>query len=179
MHRHTYPAVLAAAGLLALPAFSGGAGAEGQKAVATLERLGARVERDERAPGKPVVGVVLFGSFVRDDALAPLPQLGQLRSLRLVGTHVSDAGLAALAKLPRLETLQLDGLKITDAGLAHLKGLDNLERLSLAGTAVTDAGLAHLKALPKLQSVNLVNTKVTDQGVADLQKALPKLEVTR
>ena len=40
-------------------------------------------------------------------------------------------------------------------------------------------GLEHLKGLAGLQILDLHSTKVSDDGVAALEKALPKLKVSR
>ena len=51
------------------------------KAVAFIEKLGGKVTRDEKAPGKPVLEVVLDGTELTDaglKALAPLTNLTKL-----------------------------------------------------------------------------------------------------
>jgi len=173
-------------------------------AVATLEKLGAKIKRDETKPGKPVIELNLYGTLVPDAALAHLKDLKSLQSLYLDGTAVTDTGLAHLKDLKSLQSLYLRDTKVTDTGLAHLKDLKSLQTLDLAQcTAVTGAGLAHLKDLKSLQSLYLSNTlvpdaalarlkefkslhllelyktAVTDAGVSDLKKALPDCEILR
>jgi internalin A len=67
------------------------------KAVAFVEKLGGRVARDEKTPGKPVTFVSLYF------------------------TNVSGAGLKELAVLKNLATLELSATKLTDAGLKELQ----------------------------------------------------------
>src|SRR5262245_59688478 len=92
-----------------------------QSAVKMIEKLGGKVMRDDKRPGKTVVKV---------DS---------------IDTEVTDAGLKELKELKSLKRLELYGCKITDAGLKELKELKSLQTLWLAKTKVTDAGLKELK----------------------------------
>jgi hypothetical protein len=123
------------------------------KAVAFVQKLGGKVERDEKAPGKPVVAVSL--TFIK----------------------VKDAELKELAPLKNLHTLDLTGTQVGDVGLKGLAPLKNLHELQLGGTQVGDAGLKELAALKNLKFVDLGATKVTAAGVKELQMALPKCKI--
>src|SRR5207244_415251 len=95
---------------------------EDPKAVAALEKLGVKLKRDEKQPGKPVIEVD-FGAITTTDEM-----------------------LAHLKGLPNLEKLDLMFKdQVTDAGLAHLKGLTALRSLILKGPKITDKGLGYLK----------------------------------
>ncbi|HKB38219.1 MAG TPA: hypothetical protein VKD72_17355, partial [Gemmataceae bacterium] len=99
-----------------------------QSAVKMVEKLGGKVMRDDKRPGKPVVAVDLYE------------------------TKVTDAGLKELKELKNLRTLNLGGTGITDAGLKKLKEFKSLQGLNLMDTKVTDAGVKELMAaLPELQ----------------------------
>ena len=125
------------------------------KAVAFVEKLGGKVTRDDKAPGKPVVRVSMYS------------------------TKVSDAGLKDLAALRGLTTLDLSVTKVTDAGLKELAALKGLTTLNLRGTKVTDAGLKELVALKGLTTLNLAYCpQVTGAGLKELRQALPKCEIT-
>jgi hypothetical protein len=63
---------------------------------------------------------------------------------------IRDDDLAQLQRLTNLRVLRLRATLITDKGLKHLKGLSKLRDLSLMSTKVTDAGLEQLKAFPDL-----------------------------
>jgi len=149
------------------------------RAIAAIEKLGGKVERDETAPDKPVIAVNFGTTQVGDEALANLAGLAKLQKLTLNGTKVTDAGLAQLKGLSKLQKLYLVDTKVGDAGLEHVKGLTELRVLSLVGTQVTDAGLDRLLGLKNLQEVFLAATKVTDAGVKKLQGALPKVKIER
>jgi hypothetical protein len=126
-----------------------------EEAIAAIQKLGGKVERDSKTPDKRVLQIDFFGSPVTDKDLAYVQGLGSLEKLSLAGTQ------------------------ITDDGLAYLQKLSNLQDLHLNFTAVTDKGLEHLKGLTNLRSLDLLSTKVTNSGVQGLQKALPKVQISR
>lgn len=94
------------------------------------------------------------------------------------GTEIGDADLEVLGGFPDLQTLGLSGTKVSDAGLVHLLGLKKLHTLKLGFTDVSDRGVPTLAKLAGLQNLDLLRTKVTSVGIAELQKALPKLDVS-
>src|SRR5947209_11522852 len=67
--------------------------ADDVKMVEALQKSGARLQRDDKAPGKPVVGVVFQGGQYEDRHLAPLSGLKRLNSLQLLYTSVTNKGL--------------------------------------------------------------------------------------
>jgi endonuclease YncB( thermonuclease family) len=115
----------------------------------------------------------LRATRITNNGLAQLKRFEKLRSLSLMSTGVDDAGLAHLETLTALEDLDLDRTAITDAGLAHLKGLRNLRRLQVAHTAVTDAGLVHLEGMPNLRDINVRGTSVTKEAMERLRQRQP------
>jgi mono/diheme cytochrome c family protein len=119
------------------------------------------------------------GTNVTDANLVVLKSIPSLVGLNLSGTKVSDAGLQNIGGLTNLVTLHLEQTQIGDAGLAHLKRLSHLVYLNLYATSVTDAGMESLKGLANLRHIYLWQTKVTDKGALELQKALPKLDISR
>src|SRR5438552_2590057 len=109
----------------------GGAGVSGppggeEEAIATVERLQGRFERDGKAPGKPVVEVWVDFKEVTTADLESLTELSSLRTLSLSGTDLGDKDLRLLARLPKLRTLYLFHTPVTDAGLAVCKRLPDL-----------------------------------------------------
>jgi endonuclease YncB( thermonuclease family) len=117
----------------------------------------------------------LRATRITDAGLAQLRRFEKLRSLSLMSTNVTDAGLAHLETLTDLEDLDLDRTAVTDAGLAHLRGLVRLRRLQVAHTRVTDAGLRHLEDLPDLRGLKVRGTAVTKEAV-DRFLTRPRLE---
>jgi hypothetical protein len=138
------------------------------RSISELEKLGARIERDQARLGKPVVTLDLKHTKVTDAGLRRLAHLTQLRQLRLINTKVTDAGLKELAHLTQLQSLDLGSTPVTDAGLKDLAHLTQLRQLDLGLTKVADTGLMELAQLTQLQSLELNNTSVTDAGLKGL-----------
>src|SRR5262249_43705291 len=122
--------------------------AEQQRAKALVEKLGGKVEVDEKDPNKPIATVNFLATRITDADLKilsePLSYLARLQHLHLGVNPITDEGLKHLRTLTGLTDLELVGTMITDAGLTHLKALSNLQRLRLSQTNITDTGLIHL-----------------------------------
>ena len=97
--------VLVGVGLL-LACLSGAARADEASAVKAVEKLGGKVTRDDKLPGKPVIGVNLGGTGVTDAGLKELKELKQLTTLGLHDAKVTADGVADLQRA-------LPGCKIT------------------------------------------------------------------
>ena len=170
----------------------------GDQAAATeLEKLGARLTRDDRGV---VRGLAAKGDKFNDAAMAQLPALAGLETLDLNGCAITDAGWVHLRKLTSLQSLYLHDIPVSDdalvnlegladltvlmlgksrvagPGLAHLKPLVNLEVLNLSHSPITDDALTHLKGMEELNTLGLEGTKVTDAGLVHLEP-LAKLRV--
>jgi Leucine-rich repeat (LRR) protein len=120
---------------------------QGDSETKAVEKLGGRIKRDDKAEGKPIIGVSLHSS-----------QLSQLL----------DAGLKELGRLKTLQSLDLTGTPVTEKGLKELAGLKNLQELNLSYTGVEDATLKQLKNLKKLQTLSL--NRVTDTTLRTLRE---------
>src|SRR5438309_8637075 len=104
-------------GAVMLLAFlSGAARADEASAVKAVEKLGGTVTRDDKLPGKPVIGVNLAGTQVTDAGLKELKDLKQLTTLYLNNTTVTDAVGKELKELKELTTLYLNTTNVTEAG---------------------------------------------------------------
>ena len=154
-------------GLAVLPAFprSPHETVDESQAILAIGRLGARIELDDKLPGRPVVGINLCGChrFKNKDCHLLQP-FRQLRSLDLTERKITDAGLKEIRELTSLTTLSLSHNRITDAGLKELRALSKLTKLELTGNAITDAGLAELRELKNLATLDLARTKSRTPG---------------
>jgi hypothetical protein len=109
------------------------------KAIAEIEKLGGKVTRDEKSPGKLVIGVAFSKS------------------------KLTNAELEHLASLPHLQSLELDNAQITDAAFANISKVPQLKRLLLINTPITDTGLSHMAHRNK--SATLVLTQVVCDAI--------------
>jgi internalin A len=144
-----------------------------------VEAVGGKLKRDDKAPGKPVVGLDLnFNKKVTDDGLKNVTGLKNLKSLSLFfNEHITDAGMKHVKELAALESLVLNSTGVGDAGVAELKGLKNLKQLSTAGcTRMTDKSTETIKGFADLEDLTLPST-ITDAGAKNLVglKKLKKL----
>jgi hypothetical protein len=128
------------------------------------------ITRDEKAPGKPIVGVNLHDTRGLMDAdLKPLAAFTNLTSLRLSECwEITDAGMKELISFENLTTLYLCGTGLTDVGLKDVAKLKNLTTLHMTATKVTDAGIKELSALKNLTTLVIFNSRLTDAGVKEL-----------
>ena len=141
------------------------------KAVATIERLGGRISRENPdKPASPVVEVDLTGVKKAAEALADLARLQDLQFLLLNRTTITDNDLLHVKSLRKLVRLELSETNITDTGLASLRDLPELRSLSLKNTSITGTGLVHFKGHEKLQSLSLDASKITDKSVELLKQ---------
>jgi len=80
--------------------------------------------------------------------------------------------------LTTLERLIIFDSDVTDAGLAHLKSYAGLKELYIEHADIGDSGLQGLKSITGLNRLFLSDTKATTAGVFEIQRALPKCNVT-
>ena len=143
------------------------AGVDEADAIRQIERVGGKVLRDDKTPGRPVVSVVFSpGHFPHVQQV--LPAVNCLRSLRILGlfyTDTTDAGLAELRELDELKQLDLAGLQITDAGISEIIRHRRLGSLDLNSTPVGDFRIQRLWQLPNLTTIRLCNARITDDDL--------------
>src|SRR5262245_45691854 len=113
--------------LLLSPLLFGWAGDDAEeKAVQALKELEGRIVRDEKAPGKPVIEVLILDEAT-DENVKHLANFKELQKLGLLFSRdLTDTGLQHLAKLTKLQELSLQSTGLTDAGLKHLAKLKQL-----------------------------------------------------
>lgn len=143
--------------------------------IAALKQAGAKLVRN--AAGQ-IIEVDLGETAATDAVLAHLVGLDHVQEISLHQTKITSAGLVHLKNLTKIKRLFLSDTAVGDEGLAALGGLANLTTLGLSGTQVSDSGLSHLATLAQLESLFAISTQVTDAGAGELQKALPKCDIT-
>jgi uncharacterized protein (TIGR03067 family) len=150
-------------------------------AVKLVEKLGGKITRDDKQPGKPVVEVNLSLKNVTDADLKALKELKQLTSLNLYGCRgVTNAGVKELKEFKQLTSLSLMRTQVTEAGVKELKDCKQLTKLILGHNQMTDAGLKDLKELKQLTELRLIGTPMTNAGLKELKdfKQLTILDIS-
>ena len=142
----------------------------------------------------------LSGNGVRDNDMAGLTTLRELRVLNLSQSKLTSSGLPALRAFPHLTNLNLEyphhltdkmiadlsplttltslnirmSSVLTDDSVVHLSTLTNLTSLALGwGTAGTT--LQHLSLLTKMVDINMSVNDLTDAGLEVMTGVFPHL----
>jgi hypothetical protein len=149
-----------------------------------FKQRGGKIEVDEKAPGKPVVGLDLKHMPLSDADMAELHWFPEVRTLTLdldvfvgdqTGRVLSPDALKYLADLPKVRSLSLGGRNVGDKDMVYVQGMRLLERLSLPQTAVSNEGLKCIQGLTNLRYLDLSEANISDAGPVAL-KDLKKLE---
>ena len=155
---------------------------EHRRAVAEIKKLGGVVTRQQRANGKPMLGVLLQNKAIGDDVLPHLKGLTDLTTVVIESPKVTADGLASLKELPPLEMLVLTNA--SDEQLAGMLGWKGPLFLQLMGDTVSDLGIAVVATMTDLQHLTLIQQtdpskkpkrSITDAGIASL-KSLKRLK---
>lgn len=135
-----------------------------RQAIATIERLGGRVEYDYKWRG--------YGTARQsyDDRADP-PGPHWLR--RALG----DNYFAEPVEIQLFADPKMYPEQFGDHEAAQIAVLSELQWLVLTDTAITDAGLQQFGRLNKLSRLDLEGTRVTDAGVEELHRALPGCKI--
>src|SRR5580704_16599669 len=107
--------------MLAVVILSGAVRADEADAVKVVEKLGGKIIRDDKQPGKPIVGVGFDSTSITDADLKVLKHFQQLLSLNITNCRITDAGLKELKELKQLTSLELAYTSVTDVGLKELQ----------------------------------------------------------
>lgn len=138
-------------------------------AVTKIELLGGRLTRNDKLPGKPVVGIK-FGQESRfgDKYTHLLSRFGHLERLHLAGLQISDSCLREVAAFQTLT--EVDVYKcplVTDAGIQELSKLRNLTYLGCVNCdQMTDDAVQGMEKLTKLTTLYIGGRKFTDIGTS-------------
>ena len=131
---------------------------------------GERRMWDEKAPGRPLIGVRLGTTRISDEQLGELRALSSLKHLELLQTRISDAGLARLRGHDGLRDLYLYQTRITDQGFEHLATIPGLEDLMLGPCGMTAKGLIRLQSLKSLKTLRIYEIELSDSMLAAVGK---------
>jgi hypothetical protein len=144
----------------------------GDRAIATIERLGGRVQQ-MTLPEVKGRNAIELPDTVTDQDLEQLHALDNLDPvcLQLRGSQITGRGLASLTRLRSLCILVLHSTSIKDDDLQTLQAFPKLETLNLDGSKIGAPALEHLKKLPALRCVSLRFTSLPAEAVLRFQAA--------
>jgi hypothetical protein len=111
--------LLAVLGALLAPGCGSKTGPE--RAIEVFQKLGGKVQIDEKLPKKPVVMVDLRNTAITDEQLSNLKELSQLQVLILDSTGVTDAALASIKECSQLSRIYLRNTRVTADGVKELR----------------------------------------------------------
>lgn len=113
-----------------------------------------------------------------DEGLKGLASLPHLRELFMTDVPIDGSGLKYLSQLPHLEVLDIAQSKVTNLSLESVGRLSHLRFLNVSATGLSNDGLGHLRDLKGLENLVVIGTAITTDGGDELQKSLPKLQIT-
>jgi hypothetical protein len=147
--------------------------------IKALEKLGVRLTRDVRAPGRPVIKAsnIIAGPRGEESQTKRIAKVGHFRELSLSSNQgISPQGLNFLVGITALEPLNFCFCAIDDAGLATNAKLPAIKRLMLRGSALTAPGLLTIASLTRLTELDLGYCPGLDDQSACHLSTLPSLE---
>ncbi len=103
-----------------------------------------------------------------DADLAPSNELKTLRVLTISSSAWNGSGLKNIQNLTELLSLRVGGAAVAGEAITHLRRLGALEQLSLRGTKAGDGAMATVGTLLHLRELRLTDTRVSDEGLAHL-----------
>src|SRR5205814_10695665 len=98
------------------------------EAVAEVIRLGGKINRNEKLPGRPVIAIDFpFSADFRDMDMHLLSSFKELQELSFSKNKITSAGLKDLGKLKSLTSLAIAQIVITDAQRSPMRACWNSE----------------------------------------------------
>ena len=111
------------------------------------------MDRVANRTAQPSIFIGVERKNVPAAALAALRDLPGVHRANFVVTTLRDDDLASIAVLRQVRYLRIDGNNITDAGLEHLKPLTQLNHLDLRATRVSPAAVARLRGEQQIANI--------------------------
>lgn len=125
----------------------------------------------------PALAVIFYNQeFFSSAALEELLKIkDQLVSLDCSHMPLKEEDLAIIGRLPQLRQLFLNFTPITGKNLGQLAGLKKLERISLSGSPVSLDALTALEKLPELQRIYCWGTAIPPEKLEQLSQKTGRL----
>jgi hypothetical protein len=119
----------------------------------------------------------LVGIDVRDEEVAALLPLREVRVLCIGHSAVTDRSLVSIGRFTQLESLGIQYTGISNVGLCELRPLRHLMVLDLSGTQVSDECIPHLHKIQSLKFIYIGWTRISADGRRKLLADLPHCRI--
>lgn len=129
--------------------------------------------------GSPALSVHFYGrdAYSQKSLEELLPLKEQIIQLSLARMPVKDDDLAVIEKMINLRDLNLNYTNVTSKGLERLVSLQKLQEIALSGTAVDRQSLEKIAALPSIKSVYIWNTAIDSTQVLSVRNKFKKVNI--
>lgn len=150
-----------------------------------LERIGLRsvnldaAAMEALAEAPKLMGMTLAELSIKDEAVAPLSNLENLRELGITDcAELTSDSLRHVRRIEGLRDLYLIRLPgVRNAGLSYLNGHSNLHRLGFLDVPIDDEAFQDSLSFPRLFWISFENTEVSSVGIDRLTRlTMPTLE---
>ena len=160
--------------------------------------VGARMDRDSKRPGRPVIALEIDARYVSDRSfdffrhftrlqtltideyaadnkftgtgLQQLKELAHLRSLVLRDWMLKPTFVQQMAHLPGLKSLDLKKCKLEKGALSQIADVTKLEYLDLNGVKISIEDVAAIGRMTSLRSLGLNNTTFRGESLAEFRQ---------
>lgn len=129
--------------------------------------------------GSPALSVHFYGrdAYSKKSLEELLPLKEQIIQLSLARMPVKDDDLAVIEKMTNLRDLNLNYTNVTSKGLERLVSLQKLQEIALSGTAIDRQSLQKIAALPSIKSVYIWNTGIDSTQVLSVRNKFKKVNI--
>src|SRR5215210_1367459 len=129
--------------------------------------------------GSPALSVHFYGknAYSKKSLEELLPLKQQIIQLSLARMPVKDDDLALIKQMTNLRELNLNYTDVTSKGLEQLMSLQKLQEISLSGTAIDRQSLEKIVRLPSIRSVFIWNTKIDSITVLAVRNKFKKVNI--
>ncbi len=129
--------------------------------------------------GSPALSVHFYGrnAYSKSALEELLPLKQQIIQLSLARMPVKDDDLAIIEKMTNLRDLNLNYTNVTSKGIGRLISLQKLQEIALSGTAVDKQSLEKIVKLPSIRSVYIWNTQIDSAQVLSVRNKFKNVNI--
>ena len=129
--------------------------------------------------GSPALSVHFYGrsAYSKKSLEELLPLKQQIIQLSLAHMPVRDDDLAVIKQMTNLRELNLNYTNVTSKGLVQLTGLQKLHEIALSGIAIDRQSLEKIAGLPSIKSVFIWNSAIDSIQVLAVRNKFKKVKI--